>query len=67
MSHNTPDYAIEIHAKVLKYRFKDHALREAREHAKQLKRFGDFEGYEIWMAVGEKIVALIAEAKNEET
>jgi len=33
----TPDYAIEIHAKVLYTRFKKSAVEEAEQHAKKLK------------------------------
>ena len=34
----TPDYAIEIHAKVLYTRFKRSAVDEAENHAKKLKK-----------------------------
>jgi len=32
----TPDYAIEIHAKVLLTRLREHAVDEAEKHAKKL-------------------------------
>jgi hypothetical protein len=54
----TPDYAIEIHAKVLLTRFRKHAIYEAEKHAKKLKKSGDTEGYEVWMLVASKIEKL---------
>ena len=51
----TPDFAIEIHAKVLLTRFRKHAVYEAEKHAKKLKKSGDIEGYEVWMLVAGKI------------
>jgi hypothetical protein len=54
----TPDYAVEIHAKVLLTRFRKHAVDEAEKHAKKLKQSGDNEGYEVWMLVASKIEQL---------
>lgn len=51
----TPDYAIEIHAKVLYTRFKKSAVEEAEQHAKKLKKSGDLDGHEVWMAVAHEI------------
>jgi len=54
----TPDYAVEIHAKILLTRFRKHAVDEAEKHAKKLKKNGDIEGYEVWMLVASKIEQL---------
>ena len=54
----TPDFAIEIHAKVLLTRFRKHAVYEAEKHAKKLKKSGDIEGYEVWMRVAQQIEKL---------
>jgi hypothetical protein len=51
----TPDYAIEIHAKVLYTRFKKSAVEEAEQHAKKLKKYGDLGGYDVWMEVAQQI------------
>jgi hypothetical protein len=51
----TPDYAIEIHAKVLYTRFKKSAVEEAVNHAKKLKKSGDLDGYDVWMEVARQI------------
>jgi hypothetical protein len=53
------DQAIEIHAKVLKYRSGRHAARKARERAEQLALAGDLEGHLIWIRVGETVETLI--------
>jgi nucleotide-binding universal stress UspA family protein len=53
------DQAIEIHAKVLKYRSGRHAARKARERAEELARAGDHEGHLVWIRVEETVVALI--------
>ena len=54
----TPDYAVEIYAKVLLTRFRKLAVDEAEKHAKKLKKSGDNEGYEVWMLVALKIEQL---------
>ena len=54
----TPDYAIEIHAKVLLTRFRKHSVDEAEKHARKLKKHGDTEGYEVWILVAKQIEQL---------
>lgn len=53
------DQAIEIHAKVLKYREGRRAPGKARERAEQLALAGDREGHVVWMRVSETIETLI--------
>ena len=60
----TPDYAIEIHAKVLYTRFKRSAVDEAEKHAKKLKKNGDIDGYEVWMEVAHQINKIMKKNKN---
>ena len=60
----TPDYAIEIHAKVLYTRFKRSAVDEAENHAKKLKKIGDIDGYEVWMEVAHQINKIMKKNKN---
>jgi hypothetical protein len=64
---DTPDYAIEIHAKALAARFRGKAADEAELHAKMLKKSGDPEGYEVWMLVAEQIrkIKKIAKASKK--
>jgi hypothetical protein len=45
------DQAIEIHAKVLKYRWGDGAPRLARERAHHCSAAGDREGQVVWLRV----------------
>ncbi|MGO8738099.1 hypothetical protein [Rhodoblastus sp.] len=47
------DQAIEIHAKVLRYRHGAKAPRMAREKANQLATIGDREGHAVWLKVAE--------------
>ena len=61
----TPDYAVEIHAKVLLTSFKKHAIDEAEKHAKKLKKSGDKDGYEVWMLVASKIEQLKAKKSKK--
>lgn len=61
---NTPEYAIEIHAKVLSARFKDKAEEEAELHARMLKKSGDKDGYEVWMMVAKQIKKIKKDAKR---
>ena len=61
----TPDYAVEIHAKVLLTRFKKHAIDEAEKHEKKLKKSGDKDGYEVWMLVASKIEQLKAKKSKK--
>lgn len=58
MRHNTPDFAIEIHAKALVRRFKHHAKIEAESHAHLLKQKGDEEGHQVWLDVANRIQTL---------
>jgi hypothetical protein len=58
MPHNTPHFAIEIHAKMLVRRFKHHAKIEAVCHAERLKQQGDHEGHQVWTDVANKIEAM---------
>jgi hypothetical protein len=60
---DTPDYAIEIHAKALAARFRGKAADEAELHAKMLKKSGDLEGYEVWMMVSQQIKKIKKVAK----
>lgn len=60
-----PDFAIEIHAKVLAARFKDKAQEEAELHAKMLKRAGDKKGHEVWMRVAKQIKQMRKIEKQE--
>lgn len=61
---NTPDYAIEIHAKALAARFRGKAEEEAELHAKMLKKSGDNDGYEVWMMVAKQIKRIKKQAKE---
>ena len=51
--------AIEIHAKVLKYRFGHRAAEVARETAHRFLRSHDHEGHRVWMEVAEVAEALL--------
>jgi hypothetical protein len=61
---DTPDYAIEIHAKALAARFRGKAADEAEIHAKMLKKSGDLEGCEVWMLVSQQIKKIKKLAKS---
>lgn len=61
---DTPDYAIEIHAKALAARFKSKAEEEAELHAKMLKKSGDDYGYEVWMMVAKQIKKVKKDVKQ---
>lgn len=62
----TPDYAVEIHAKVLYARFKKSAVEEAERHAKKLKKSGDMDGHEVWMEVAHQINKIMKKKYKED-
>jgi hypothetical protein len=47
------DEAIEIHAKVLRSRYRAAAPIRARDHAAMLKRNGGHHGHDVWVKVAE--------------
>jgi hypothetical protein len=66
MRHKTPDYAIEIHARALARRFKNHARIEAESHAERLKLQGDEEGHHVWMDVASKVEDIQSNSEQDE-
>jgi hypothetical protein len=56
------EQAIEIHAKVLKFRHKHLAPRVAREHARALKYWNDHEGHDVWLRVADVAERLLEDA-----
>jgi hypothetical protein len=61
------DQAIEIHARVLKYRRDRAAPFHARKRAAELKLAGDFEGHAVWLLVAETAERLLVEAPKART
>jgi hypothetical protein len=53
------EQAIEIHAKVLKFRHKHLAPRIAREHARDLKYWNDHDGHDVWLRVADVAESLL--------
>jgi hypothetical protein len=66
MRHKTPDFAIDIHARMLARRFKHHAQVEAQSHAERLKQQGDDEGHLVWMDVAKRVQSLKTESGSTE-
>jgi hypothetical protein len=57
--------AIEIHAKVLKYRFAGRAPELAREKAQSCSASNDHEGHRVWLEVAEVAESLLRVAERE--
>ena len=53
------EQAIEIHAKVLKYRFGRRAPELARERAQSCSTSNDHEGHRVWLEVAEVAESLL--------
>jgi hypothetical protein len=58
--------AIEIHAKVLKYRFGRLAPELAREKAQNCSKSNDHEGHLVWLEVAEVAESLLRAAQREQ-
>jgi len=57
--------AIEIHAKVLKYRFGRRAPELAREKAESCSKSNDHEGHRVWLEVAEIAESLLGPVGRE--
>lgn len=57
--------AIEIHAKVLKYRLGRHAPELAREKAQSCSTSNDHEGHRVWLEVAKVAKSLLRAATRE--
>jgi hypothetical protein len=58
--------AIEIHAKVLKYRFGRHAPEQARERARQCSAAKDDEGHRVWLEVAQVAESFLRAVEREQ-